>query len=97
MLVVSLNNSAPDEKISVSTVTNSLLNEEVKRWSLETSQTEDLVTENQRRLKNKKKSQGHKSRSQSRLKNDDCFNCGKKGHYVKQCKAQKSGLRRKRN
>ena len=34
--------------------------------------------------------------SQSQLKNDDCFNCGKKGHYVKQCKAQKKWSQKKK-
>ena len=67
MLVIPLSEATPDRKVSISTVTSSLLTVEVRRQSSGTLQTKPLVTKNRGRTK-KGKGQMHKSRNQSRAR-----------------------------
>ncbi|KAJ8476439.1 hypothetical protein OPV22_020166 [Ensete ventricosum] len=88
-LVVSLSNSAPDDIVTMSQVTNNLLNEELRRKNSATSHIDSqaLVLENKRRSKSKDRSGSRVGRCKSRSrKNIVCYNYGEKGHYKNQYK-----------
>ncbi|KAJ8466528.1 hypothetical protein OPV22_029080 [Ensete ventricosum] len=96
-LVVSLSNSAPDGIVTMSQVTSSLLNEELRRKNSSTSQIDSqaLVSENRGRSKSKDRSGSRVGRSKSRSRKDIvCYNCGEKGHYKNQCKQPKKNKKR---
>ena len=93
-LVVTLNNSIPDGKISMDIVSNSLLNEE--SWKKErgiTFQYEANVIKKRGRgeTRGKNESRGRnkskvKGRSQSRTRTI-CFYCSKEGHKIFKCRS----------
>ena len=94
-LVISLSNSAPNCKLTMDMVKDSLFNEEARRKEQGISyETEALVTENRGRGKNRgPKGRGKsKGRSQSRGKSSErgkCYHCGKEGHMKRICYAWK--------
>ena len=94
-LVVSLSNSAPDGIVTMSQVTSSLLNEELRRKSSATSQNDSqaLISENRGRSKSRSSSRMGRSKSRSR-KDIVCYNCGEKGHYKNQCKQPKKNKKK---
>ncbi|KAK9005265.1 hypothetical protein V6N11_042708 [Hibiscus sabdariffa] len=74
--------------ITLDLAKSSVLNEEVRRRSQDsTSQSEVLVTENRGRNREKdgKGRDKSRSKSRSRYKNVECHHCGKKGHIKKYC------------
>ncbi|KAJ8492114.1 hypothetical protein OPV22_013835 [Ensete ventricosum] len=95
-LEVSLSNSAPDGIVTMSQVTSSLLNEELRRKNSATQiNSQALVLENRGRSKSKDRSGSHVGRSKSRSrKNIVCYNCGEKRHYKNQCKQPKKNKKR---
>ena len=83
-LVVSLSNSAPEGKVSLSMVRNSIFNEEIRRRDVARNETHALVTERRSRSKSKGP-RGHRDQSKSRERRS-CYNCGKPGHLKKNCR-----------
>lgn len=94
-LVVSLSNSAPDGKLTISMVKDALFNEEARRKDMGTNQTHALVTEHRGRQQGKQqRSNRGKGRgmSRSRGRSTDgrkpsykCHHCGVEGHMKKNC------------
>ncbi|CAH9074170.1 unnamed protein product [Cuscuta europaea] len=94
-LVVTLNNSAPDGKLTMSVVKDALFNEEARRKDMSTYQTHALVMENRGRSQGKQQrnSRGKwQSRGKSRGRSSDgrkpsytCHHCGIEGHMKKNC------------
>ncbi|CAL9121196.1 unnamed protein product, partial [Musa textilis] len=96
-LVVSLSNSAPDGIVTMSQVTSSLLNEELRRKTSAVSQIDSqaLISENRGRSRSKDRSSSRIGRSKSRSRKDIvCYNCGEKGHYKNQCKQPKKSKKK---
>ena len=91
-LVVAINNSAPQGKITMSMVSESLLNEEARRTENGyTSQAELLVTERQgrgrnRNFKNSDSTDKLRGRSKSRSGGVRCYKCNKLGHIRRNCR-----------
>ncbi|WVZ13786.1 hypothetical protein V8G54_011352 [Vigna mungo] len=88
-LVVTLSNSAPDGKISLDNITDSLLNEESRRKEMgSSSYSEANVVENRGRSEHRSKGKREKSRGRfkSRSKGLTCFYCGKDGHHKPKCR-----------
>ena len=91
-LVVSLSNSAPAGKLTMTMVKDALFNEEARRKDMSTNQTHALVTEN--RGRQQKSSRGKwRGKSKSRGKSTDgrkqtykCYHCGIEGHLKKNCR-----------
>ncbi|CAH9079859.1 unnamed protein product [Cuscuta europaea] len=94
-LVVTLSNSAPNGKLTMSVVKDALFNEEARRKDMSTDQTHALVTENRGRSQGKQQrnSRGKwQSRGKSRGRSSDgrkpsytCHHCGIEGHMKKNC------------
>ncbi|CAH9062481.1 unnamed protein product [Cuscuta epithymum] len=94
-LVVTLSNSAPDGKLTMSVVKDALFNEEARRKDMSTDETHALVTENRGRSQGKQQrnSRGKwQSRGKSRGRSSDgrkpsytCHHCGIEGHMKKNC------------
>ncbi|KAJ4721123.1 Retrovirus-related Pol polyprotein from transposon TNT 1-94 [Melia azedarach] len=87
---MSLSNSALDGIITMELAKNSVLNEEDRRKSQGSSQSDILVTEKRGRSK----SRGPKNRDKSKSKtnkfaNVECYYCGLKGHIKKYCRQLK--------
>ena len=77
---MSLSNSASDGVLSMDLVKSSVLNEEMRRKSQDSSlESGVLVTESRGRNMNRYSGNRDKSRSNSK-KDIECYNCGKKGH-----------------
>ncbi|WVZ15791.1 hypothetical protein V8G54_013357 [Vigna mungo] len=88
-LVVTLSNSAPDGKLSLDNITDSLLNEESRRKERgSSSYSEANVVENRGRSEHRSKGKREKSRGRfkSRSKGLTCFYCGKDGHKKPKCR-----------
>ena len=97
-LVVSVNNSAPNEKLTLDIVIDRLQNEESMRNSVETvpSESDALVSEKQKRRgrsqsinsrqQNNDKPRG---RSKSQRRNLKCFHCQKMGQIKRKCRLWK--------
>lgn len=88
-LVVTLSNSTPDGKLSLDTITDSLLNEESRRKERGmSSHSEANVVENRGRSEHRSKGSRGKSRgrSKSRPRGLTCFYCGKDGHKKPECR-----------
>src|SRR6266487_6490033 len=89
---MSLSNSAVDGVLLMDMVKSSILNEEMRRISQDSSsQSEMLVAESRGRNKNWYSGNRGKGRSYSknRYTNVECYNCGKKGHFQKDCRLSK--------
>ena len=85
--MVSLSNSAPDGVVTMSQVTSSLLNEELRRNNSATSQNDSQALISENRGRSKSRSNSRIGRSKLRLRKDIiCYNCGEKGYYKNQCK-----------
>ena len=101
-LVVSLSNSAPNGKLTMSLVKDALFNEEVRRKDMSTNQSHALVTENRGRQQRSSRGRGRqqengrsngRGRSMSRGRSTDgrrptykCYHCGMEGHLKKNCR-----------
>ena len=93
-LVVTVSNFAPDGVVTMSQVTNSLLNEETRRKSSGSSHSEALLMENRGIGRSKSRvSHNHdksRGRSSSISKKDvECYYCHKKGHMKRECRKLK--------
>jgi hypothetical protein len=71
-----------------------ILSEEMQRKSKGETSGNELTVENRGRQRESGKSPGNhgksrKGRSKSKLKNIECWNCGKKGHLKKHCRSPK--------
>ena len=92
--MVTVSNSAPDGVVTISQVTNSLLNEETRRKSSGSSHSEALVMENRGRGKSKSKAPHNRDNSRGRSsliskKDVECYYCHKKGHMKRECRKLK--------
>lgn len=98
-LVITLSNSAPGGKISLESVKEALMNEEVRRKEkyIASSSSGAYVSQNRGRSKNhgrqdhrSKSRTGQGNRSQSRGRETrKCFHCGRVGHLKNQCRVWK--------
>nr|XP_040249189.1 uncharacterized protein LOC120966742 [Aegilops tauschii subsp. strangulata] len=101
-LVVSLSNSAPDGKMTLEMVKNSMLNEEArKKEKGDASSSDAYVAETHGKNENRGHSntrfqQGKnksRERSKSKLRKDiSCFHCGNPGHIKSECRKYKREL-----
>ena len=92
ILVISLSNSAPNGKVTMQMVKDSMLNEERRRKEQGTStQGEALVTEGRSKTRNSPiNSNWSQSRGKSKSrKNVECFYCKRPGHVIKECRKLK--------
>ena len=88
-LVVSLSNSAPNGKLTMDTVKDSLFNEEQRRRDTMVISAESQVFVAQSRGKNKGRNspEDDKSRGRSRDRKEViCFHCQKPGHIRRECR-----------
>ena len=96
ILVVSVSNSAPEGKLTIAMVKDSLMNEEARRKELGTSsEIRALVTDKQeRRGRSRNKGSYDKfdrydksrGRSKSRRRAIKCYYCDKPGHIKRECR-----------
>ena len=108
VLVVTLTNSAPSGKLKMSTVKESMLNEEARRKERgligSSSKSEALVTESRGRSQSRNfhrrdnSESRSKSRSKSRTRKEViCYHCGKAGHIKRNCRFLKRDQSRERD
>ena len=90
--MVPLGNSAPEGKVTLAMVINSLFNEEIRRKNFLGNDTHALVTENRGRRKSRRPYGHNKSRGRSKSRGKiKCYHCGKIGHMKRNCKILKQG------
>ena len=90
--MVSLGNSAPEGKVTLAMVRNSLFNEEIQRKDFVGNDTHALVTENKGRRKSRGPFWYNKSRGRSKSRGKiKCYHCGKIGHMKWNYKILKQG------
>ena len=90
--MVSLGNSAPEGKVTLVMVRNSLFNEEIRRKDFVGNDTHAFVTENRGRSQSRGPSGHNKSRGRSKSRGKiKCYHCGKIDHVKKNCKILKQG------
>ncbi|CAJ2642239.1 unnamed protein product [Trifolium pratense] len=104
VLVVTLTNSAPSGKLVMSTVKESMLNEEARRKERgligSPTQSEALVTESRGRSQSKNFHKHDKSERRSKSKSRKeftCFYCNREGHIRKYCRLLKRDQLRERD
>ncbi|KAK0597943.1 hypothetical protein LWI29_030067 [Acer saccharum] len=86
----SLSNSALDGIVTMDLAKSSVLNEEMRRKSHRSSQSEVLVTKKRGKSKSKNsKNRDRSKRKSNRFANVECYHCGKKGHIKKYCRQLK--------
>ena len=92
MLVVSLSNSAPNGRLTMSMVKDALINEEARRKDVGINQSHALVMERRGRQQGGSRGKG-RGRSKSRGRSTDgrkttyrCYHCGLEGHLKKNCR-----------
>ena len=91
-LVVSLGNLAPEGKVTLTMVRNSLFNEEIRRKDFLGNDTHALVTENMGRSKSRRPFRHNKSRGRSKSRGKvKCYHCSKIGHMKRNYKILKLG------
>lgn len=105
-LVVTISNSAPDGKLTMDLVKDSLLNEEARRKEVGESSSGALLMQKDERQgrsqsrnwrnHNKKDHSRGRSKSRSR-KNVTCYHCNKPGHMIKECRILKREQKNKKN
>ena len=97
--MISLSNAAPDGKLTMNMVTNSLLSKEVRRKSLLISGSHTFMSEEARcRSRNRDTNRRDKSRGRSKSKeNLKCYYCDKTDHFKKDCLKLKKDLKNKDN
>ena len=94
-VVVPLSNSAPDGKVTLTMVRNSMMSEEIRRKEQgihNSTQSSAVVTETRGRSKTKNSNDNRdksRGRSKSRKKTYVCNYCGNKGHIEKFCRIKK--------
>ena len=91
-LVISVSNSTPDGKLTMTQVTGSLLNEETRRKASGVDQPQALVHETRGRSKSRKPNDQGKSSARSKSRGHskgsfECYYCGKKGHMKRNCRS----------
>ena len=105
---MTLINSAPSEKLKMSTVKESMLNEEARRKARgligSSSKSDELVTESRGRSQSRNfhrrdnSESCSKSRSKSRTRKEViCYHCGKAGHIKRNCRFLKRDQSRERD
>ena len=95
--VVSLSNSAPNGKLTLDMVKDSMFNEESRRKDIGSDQTQALVIENKGMNMNRGSWKGSKSRSKSRNSRGKsqskggviCYHCNTEGHIRRNCRIWK--------
>ena len=98
-LVVTVSNPAPNEKLTIDLVKESLLNEDARRKEMGESSSRVLMTEKKRKEKGRSQSKNPRGnfkrdsssgRSKSRpRRNITCFHCNKPGHIKRECRIWK--------
>ena len=82
----SVSNSAPNGVVTMDLAKSNVLNEEMRRKSQGSSQSEVLVTEKRGRSKSRSSKNRDRSKSKSNgFSNVECYHCGQKGHIKKYC------------
>lgn len=101
-MVVFVSNSAPNGILSMSHVTSSLLNEEIRRKTIEINNSQSFVTEKRGRSKSRGPKGGRdkfRGKSYTRKMLGKCFHCGKQGHiknnFLAEKNKRKSTIRRR--
>ncbi|VFQ75020.1 unnamed protein product [Cuscuta campestris] len=89
-LVVSLNNSAPEGKLTMDVVKSSLLNEEARRRDLSSSSYSDQAHVAEVEGRGRHRHRDFESRGRSKSRSEvKCFYCDKPGHKISQCRKMK--------
>ena len=92
LVMVVSNSVSGSSTLTFDDVVSVILSEEMRRKSTGETSGDALTMDSRGRLRDRGKSSGNcgksrKGRSKSRPKNLECWNCGKKGHLKRDCKA----------